>query len=92
MLILAFALVILMELASFVLYWVWQGEPFSYSGVRFFDMTALFSRMEEPLYVDSKRHFNERGCELVAQAMAEKIMHVLGRGASPDHKLEEDGE
>jgi hypothetical protein len=33
--------------------------------------------VEEPLYVDPLCHFNKRGCEILAKAMAERIAEVL---------------
>ncbi len=43
------------------------------AGVRFHDLSGLFEAVEEPLYTDGCCHFNVRGNELLADAIATAI-------------------
>ena len=46
------------------------GEELVAEGVRFFDATRVFEGIEDTLYVDDCCHFNERGNDLLAEAIA----------------------
>ncbi|MFH1998026.1 MAG: hypothetical protein ABIK28_00030 [Planctomycetota bacterium] len=48
-------------------------------GVDFFDLTMVFADEEAPVYMDNLCHVNERGNEILALAIAEKIAEVLKR-------------
>jgi hypothetical protein len=50
------------------------GNELREQGVDFHDLTMLFANVEEPLYVDQFCHYNARGNELLARAVAEKIV------------------
>jgi hypothetical protein len=41
--------------------------------VEFFDLTAVFDGISEPLYVDTCCHFNARGNEVLAEAIAARL-------------------
>ena len=43
------------------------------SGVRFADLTLVFADVQETVYADDCCHFNERGCELIARALARAL-------------------
>jgi len=43
------------------------------SGVRFADLTLVFADVEETVYADDCCHFNERGYELIARALARAL-------------------
>lgn len=51
-------------------------------GVRFRDLSMVFATVEEALYVDNACHFNARGNEIMAPAIAEAILRRDGRGFS----------
>lgn len=55
------------------------GGELSQDGVRFTDLTWLFAGERESLYVDPCCHFNERGNELLAQAVARVLTEELAR-------------
>jgi hypothetical protein len=68
------------------------GEELRREGVAFVDLRGVFSRVSEPLYVDSCCHVNQAGYELVADAMATAVAQelaarsscpVLGRALQP---------
>jgi hypothetical protein len=59
------------------------GEELRASGVRFHDLTGVFSGVREPLYVDDCCHFGERGNELLAGAIAEAIREDSREGSDP---------
>lgn len=50
------------------------GEDLRRSGVRFLDASMLFAEVEEPLYTDGCCHFNRRGNEILADAIAERLL------------------
>ncbi len=49
------------------------GRELAQAGVPFLDATALFQNVQEPLYIDSCCHFNQRGNELLADAIARAL-------------------
>lgn len=53
------------------------GAQLAATGVRFYDATAVFAAVEEPLYVDACCHFNKQGSELLARWMAQRIARDL---------------
>lgn len=53
------------------------GEELSRQGVRFHDLRFLFRNHSEPLYFDTCCHFNQRGCEILADTVAEIIANNL---------------
>ena len=48
-------------------------------GVNYFDLTGIFGDRRETLYVDQCCHFNDRGYELLAAAMVERLEPALRR-------------
>ena len=53
------------------------GEELSRRGVRFHDLRFLFRDHSEPLYFDTCCHFNQRGCEILANTVAKIIARNL---------------
>ncbi len=51
-----------------------RGAELAGEGVDFHDLTAIFEHERGPIYVDPCCHFNERGAELVAEAIAAAIV------------------
>ncbi len=51
-----------------------KGRELAADGVAFRDLTMLFARVREPLYVDDCCHVNRRGYELLADAVADAIL------------------
>ncbi len=51
-----------------------EGRELRSRGVRFHDLTMIFSDVGEPLYSDSCCHLNERGYQLLADAIARAIL------------------
>jgi hypothetical protein len=56
-----------------------KGREIASAGVSFHDLTRVFSRIHEPLYVDDCCHVNQRGYELLADAIADAIVADHGR-------------
>lgn len=54
-----------------------EGKRLAASGVRFADLTRVFSTVAAPVYVDTCCHFNELGDSLVNEAMVKVIVHDL---------------
>lgn len=54
-----------------------RGEELRAMGVRFHDLTPLFSEVREPLYVDTCCHVNEKGNRLIAEAIARAVIAAL---------------
>ncbi len=50
-----------------------RGERLAREGVSFFDLTGLFRDVEETAYSDACCHYNDRGNEILARAIAAKI-------------------
>ncbi len=53
------------------------GEQLAGSGVSFHDLRMVFAGVEDTLYVDKCCHFNTRGMDLVATAVARAIIRDL---------------
>lgn len=53
------------------------GAQLRQQGVDFHDLSVLFAQHPETLYVDSCCHLNERGNQLLAEAVADRIADVL---------------
>lgn len=51
-----------------------RGRELVEQGVDFHDLTAIFASEAGPIYVDPCCHFNQRGAELVATAIADAII------------------
>jgi hypothetical protein len=49
------------------------GRELRREGVAFFDMTQVFKKNEEDLYMDACCHFNRRGNVILARAMLHRI-------------------
>ncbi len=49
------------------------GEELGAQGVRFFDLTAVYSDHPEPLYRDTCCHVTLAGYQIVAEAIAEAV-------------------
>ena len=52
-------------------------------GVNYFDLTGIFRDHPETLYRDDCCHFNDRGYELLAAAMVQRMAPALQRRGSP---------
>ncbi len=50
------------------------GADLKQQGVRFFDLTQAFAREQGPIYTDTCCHFNERGYQILAEAIAGAIV------------------
>lgn len=55
------------------------GENLTWRQVNYFDLTQIFQDNRETLYRDTCCHFNERGNELLAAAMVERLAPALLR-------------
>ncbi|MDH5638972.1 MAG: hypothetical protein OEZ04_10795, partial [Nitrospinota bacterium] len=53
------------------------GDALNKKGVSFFDFSTLFSRETEEIYIDNCCHFNKYGNDILAKAIANKIMISL---------------
>ncbi len=53
-----------------------EGEKLKAAGIRYRDLTPLFSDTTEVVYRDSCCHFNVRGCEIIAATIAETIIEA----------------
>ena len=53
-------------------------------GFHYFDLTGIFAANAETLYADACCHLNERGNELLAAAMVERLAPALRRAATAD--------
>jgi hypothetical protein len=54
------------------------GRELRAAGVRFHDLTRIFSGVEEPIYVDDCCHLNSRGNALMARAISRAILEDGG--------------
>jgi hypothetical protein len=54
-----------------------QGQSLRDEGIEFHDLTMLFSKIEDPIYADLFCHYNQRGNDLLAAAVAETMIKVL---------------
>jgi len=53
------------------------GKSLQERGIAFHDLTRLFAAIEEPIYRDPFCHYNQRGNEIFAEAVAEKVIEAL---------------
>jgi hypothetical protein len=53
------------------------GQSLRDQGIAFHDLTMLFSDVPEPLYADKFCHYNARGNELLAEAVAERLLEAF---------------
>lgn len=54
-----------------------EGERLKVRGVRFHDLRMIFAGVEDTLYVDTCCHFNHKGMNMVASAIARAILDEL---------------
>lgn len=59
------------------------GAALEAEGVRFFDLSAVYQQVPEPVYGDNCCHPNARGNELLTEAMASILESNLGPSAGP---------
>lgn len=59
-----------------------KGRLLAEAGVEFSDQTMVFAGINEPLYVDPYCHFNERGNQLLAAALADRLIQMLDKAAA----------
>ena len=67
-----------------------RGERLGEQGVNYIDLNGIFADNHETLYRDICCHFNERGNELLAAAIVERLAPALRRAATaarPDSAL-----
>jgi hypothetical protein len=55
-----------------------SGSELREQGIDFHDLTMLFANVEERIYADQFCHYNARGNELFARAVAEKVIDAFG--------------
>ena len=55
------------------------GNELLEGGVDFHDLTMLFADVEEPIYADQFCHYNARGNDILARAVAERIVGACSR-------------
>ena len=56
-----------------------QGATLRASGIRFWDLTGVFSGLSETLYSDNCCHLNENGNQILAETMASILAGELGQ-------------
>jgi hypothetical protein len=56
-----------------------DGAKLRAAGVDFRDVTRLFAKLAEPIYADPFCHYNQRGNELPAEAIAETIVAAVDK-------------
>lgn len=54
-----------------------SGSQFRREGIAFYDLTPLFASESETIYSDYFCHYNRRGTELLATAVADRILEVI---------------
>lgn len=59
------------------------GAELRQAGVRQFDLTRIFEKVEETLYIDPYCHFNTRGSELLAEAFVTRVKEALSGTERP---------
>lgn len=62
-----------------------RGRTLAAEGAHFHDLTQVFARVEEPLYVDNIGHIGKRGNELLSEAIADAIRADLTIPATPSN-------
>lgn len=60
------------------------GRDLRENGVPFHDLTQLFSQETETIYADYFCHYNERGTNLLAEAVADELAKVVAPNAGND--------
>ncbi|GJL80796.1 MAG: hypothetical protein DHS20C01_04300 [marine bacterium B5-7] len=55
-----------------------EGKQLVHDGVLFFDLTEVYKDHPEPLYRDACCHVNQRGYDLIIDAMVERILSTNG--------------
>lgn len=55
------------------------GDVLRAQGIRFFDQTQLFATVAESIYIDKCCHYNERGNQLLAQAIGAAVKTALAQ-------------
>jgi hypothetical protein len=60
-------------------YLIEEGRRLTASGVRFFDLTSAFAEYRERVYADNCCHVNNRGTEILAEAIGARIVENLAR-------------
>jgi len=58
---------------------VQAGDELVKQDVHFLDMTMLFAETPTPIYIDDCCHYNQQGNEMLATAIARKIVQAQGR-------------
>jgi hypothetical protein len=58
-----------------------EGANLRAEGVDFHDLTKLFAAFANPIYVDTCCHYNQKGNDLLAEAVAEALLAHLEKQA-----------
>jgi hypothetical protein len=58
-----------------------EGAKLRAEGVDFHDLTRLFAAFADPIYADFCCHYNQKGNDLLAEAVAEALLAALDRSA-----------
>jgi hypothetical protein len=62
-----------------------EGATLRAEGVDFHDLTRLFAAFADPIYIDSCCHYNQKGNDLLAEAVAEALLSNLERTEPRTH-------
>jgi hypothetical protein len=54
-----------------------EGRNLREKGIAFHDLTMLFKDLQNPIYVDACCHYNEQGYDLLAAAVATRILELV---------------
>jgi hypothetical protein len=57
-----------------------RGRELEASGIRFVDLTQIFSEVEEPVYIDTCCHLNQVGNAIMADHIARAVLDALPEG------------
>ncbi len=52
------------------------GRQLAAEGVDFLDLTMLFSKTRQPIYIDDCCHYNQQGNDMVADSIADRILQT----------------
>ncbi|MFP6770084.1 MAG: hypothetical protein VB859_18050, partial [Planctomycetaceae bacterium] len=52
------------------------GRQLAAEGVDFLDLTMLFSKTRQPIYIDDCCHYNQQGNDMVADSIADRILQA----------------
>jgi hypothetical protein len=52
------------------------GQQLREQGIRFWDLTMLFANVDDPIYVDEFCHYNAQGNEMLARAIAARMIEA----------------